>query len=293
MKTYITTLLILVSLSVQAQVDIKNAQQFLEKGEVTKSKAILTSGIKSYPYDLMAISLLGDIASFEKKWDVALTHYKKLLNHDPSSADYNFRYGGALGLKAINVSKLKAVVYIPEIKKHLEKAAEIDPKHIKSRRALVELYMQLPGLLGGSESKAQKYANELKKISPLEGALSQAFIFKQTGRESEARILVQKSLSQITRPHSTAEQNYLNYEFGKVTAEYNTDLQKGLKLLDAYIINYNYKDIHALEWAYYRKAQIHTLLKNKPEASKLINQALALKSDFEEAKLEKRKIQEL
>src|SRR5690606_25697306 len=143
---------------------------------------------------------LGDIASFEKNWDVALGHYKKLLNHEPSNADYNFRYGGALGLKAINVSKLKAVVYIPDIKKYLEKAADLDPKHIKSRRALVELYMQLPGLLGGSEAKAQRYANELKKIAPLEGALSQAFIFKQTGKENEAKSLVQKTLSQIKSP---------------------------------------------------------------------------------------------
>lgn len=92
-----------------------------------------------------------------------------MLNSNPSSADYNFRYGGVLGLKAITVSKIKAVVYIPDIKKHLEKAADLDQKHIKSRRALVELYMQLPGLLGGSESKAQRYANELKKIARLKG----------------------------------------------------------------------------------------------------------------------------
>ena len=293
MKNFITVLLVLTSLSIQAQVDIEKAEQHLDNGEINKSKTILASRLKSDPNDLKAISLLGDIASFEKKWDVALAYYKKLLNNDPSNADYNFRYGGALGLKAINVSKLKAVVYIPDIKKYLEKAAELDPKHIKSRRALVELYMQLPGLLGGSESKAQRYANELKKIAPLEGALSQAFIMKQTGRNREAKSLVQKTLSQIKNPLSNSDQNYLNYEFGKVTGEYNTDHQKGIKLLDAYISNYNYKDIHSLEWAYYRKAQIHALLKNKPEANKYIERALALRSDFEEAKLEKKKIQEL
>lgn len=293
MKKYITALVIFTGLSIQAQVNMDTAYRFLNDGQVNRSKSFLISELDKYPNDLKAISLLGDIASFEKKWDEALGHYKILLNHDPSNADYNFRYGGALGLKAINVSKLKAVVYIPDIKKYLEKAAELDPKHVKSRRALVELYMQLPGLLGGSEAKAQRYANELNKIAPLEGALSQAFILKQTGRDTEARSLMQKALSQMRNPHTTIERNYLNYEFGKITAEYNTDLQKGIKLLDAYISNYNYKDIHALEWAYYRKAQIHALLKNKPEASKYIDRALALRSNFEEARLEKKKIQDL
>ncbi len=293
MGKYITTFFIAVSLSLHAQGDMATAQLYLQNGEISRSKAILHTRINSNPDDLKAISMLGDIASFEKNWDVALSHYKKLLNKDNTNADYNFRYGGALGLKAINVSKLKAVVYIPDIKKYLEKAAELDPGHIKSRRALVELYMQLPGLLGGSEAKAQRYANELKRIAPLEGALSHAFILKNTGRENEARVLVQKALSQINRPYSTTDQNYLNYEFGKITAEYNSDLQKGIKLLDAYISNYNYKDIHSLEWAYYRKAQIQAHLKNKSEANKNINKALALRNDFEEAKLEKKKIQEL
>lgn len=104
---------------------------------------------------------------------------------------------------------------------------------------------------------------------------------------------MQNALNQINAPYSTTSQNYLNYEFGKIAAEYDIELQKGLRLLDSYISNYNYKDMHALEWAYYRKAQIHAHLKNKPEATKFIDKALALKGDFEEAKLEKKKIQNL
>lgn len=293
MRKFFQSIFIFLSVCAHSQEDMKNAQMHLDNGELKKSKVILESRLNANPDDEKALLMLGDIASFEKNWDVALGYYKKLLNANPSSADFNFRYGGVLGLKAITISKIKAVVYIPDIKKHLEKAANLDPRHIKSRRALVELYMQLPGLLGGSESKAQSYANELKNIAPLEGILSQAYILKQTGKESEALKLVQNAMNQIKGPYSSPSQNYLNYEFGKTAAEYDIDLHKGLKLLDSYIANYNYKDMHALEWAYYRKAQIHARLKNKPEATKFIDKALALKGDFEEAKLEKKKIQNL
>ncbi len=282
-----------IGLSLYAQEDITKAQNHLEKGEINQSRTILLSHLDSNPQDLKANLILGDIASFEKKWDLALSYYKKLLIKDPSNADYNFRYGGVLGLKAIYVSKIKAVVYVPDIKKYLEKAADLDPSHVKSRRALVELYMQLPMLLGGSEAKAQRFANELKNVAPLEAALSQAFILNETGKKDEAKFLIQKSLVQIKKPYTSSKENYLNYEYGKLTAEYNTDLQKGLKLLDAYILNYNYKDMHSLEWAYFRKAQIQAHLKNKAEAIKLINKALAINGNFEEAKVEKKRIQQL
>lgn len=293
MKKKYTIFFLLLGFSLHAQEELNKAQYHLDRGETVQSKKILLSHLETNPQNIKAISMLGNIASFEKKWDEALFYYKKLLTTDPNNADYNFRYGGVLGLKAINISKIKAVVYIPDIKKYLEKAADLDPNHIKSRRALVELYMQLPGLLGGSESKAQRYANELKKIAPLEAALSQAFVLKETGKGTEARNIIKKTLSQINKPYTQSEKNYLNYEFGKLAAEYNVDLPKGLKLLDAYIANYNYRDMHSLEWAYYRKAQIQALLKNKAEASRFINKALAINANFKEAQAEKKRIQQL
>ncbi len=276
-----------------AQTPIFNATQHLNKGELNKAKQILEDHLESHPNDVEAISKLGDIAAFETKWDVALSHYKKLLNSNSENAEYNFKYGGVLGLKALKVSKIQAMVYIPEIKKYLEKAAKLDPSHVKSRRALVELYIKLPVILGGSTSKAQQFSNQLKKISPLEASISQAFILKETGDTEAANLHYKKAFSQSKVPHLKPESNYLNYELGKIAADNNIELSIGLLFLDAYIKNYNYRDIHSLEWAYYRKAQIQAHLRNKIEAQKLINKALSLRGNFEEAKLEKKKIQQL
>ena len=276
-----------------AQNSISSAKLHLNKGEIHKAKQILEEHLESQPGHLDAISYLGDIAAFETKWDVALSHYKKLLNQDPENAEYNFKYGGVLGLKALKVSKIQAMVYIPEIKKYLEKAAKLDPSHIKSRRALVELYIKLPSILGGSTSKAQNFANQLKNISRLEASISQGFIHKESGDTDEANLQYQKAFSYSKVSHQKPEFNYLNYELGKIAADNNIELSKGLVFLDAYIKNYNYRDIHSLEWAYYRKAQIQAHLRNKIEAQKLIDKALSLRSGFEEAKVEKKRILEL
>jgi hypothetical protein len=51
---------------------------------------------------------------------------------------------------------------IDEIKGSFERAIElVDSRHIEARWALIELYIKLPGIIGGSETKAIKYSNYL------------------------------------------------------------------------------------------------------------------------------------
>jgi tetratricopeptide (TPR) repeat protein len=292
-KIFFILFYLITNLSSIAQTDTAVVENLLNKGNIKEAKVILEKGNSSFAGDKYTLAHLGDIAGFEQNWDKALHYYKTLVELEPENAEYNFKYGGALGMKALQVSKFKAVIYIPDIKKHLEKAAKLDKDHVKSRRALVELYMQLPMLLGGSESKAKQFAHELDEIDPLEAALSHGFILKENGNEKEALKHFQKALIHAKNITREKEDNYLNYELGKIAAEYDVDLKNGLKFLDTYLANYNYRDIHSLEWVYYRKAQIQAKLNNKAEATKSINRALAIRQDFSEAKIEKRKILEL
>jgi hypothetical protein len=57
----------------------------------------------------------------------------------------------------------------------LKKAIKLNPAHIDARWALIELYIKLPGIVGG-ETKALKYASELSKISSVDGYLSRGHI---------------------------------------------------------------------------------------------------------------------
>lgn len=119
---------------------------------------------------------IADIYAREKKWDEAVRIYEELVEIFPQNADYNFKYGGALGMKALTLSKMQAAFYISDIKFHLKKAAELDPKHIETRWALTKLYMQLPGILGGSTTTSYAYTDELLKISPVDGWLAKGYV---------------------------------------------------------------------------------------------------------------------
>ena len=58
---------------------------------------------------------------------------------------------------------------------------------------MIEFYLQVPGILGGSEKKAQKYADELLVISPVDGYLSRGHIQEYFSRYNKAEIEFKKA----------------------------------------------------------------------------------------------------
>ncbi|MBP6180919.1 tetratricopeptide repeat protein [Flavobacterium sp.] len=152
------------------------AEKLFKEEKFDQARPIFENFLKNNPSNLKAIEYLGDIAGRNKSWDTAIGYYKKLKQLKPSEANYYYKYGGALGMKASQVSKFKALGMIDEVKGAFEKAIVFNPKHIEARWALIELYIQLPGIIGGSESKAIKYSDELLRFSPVDGYLSKGHI---------------------------------------------------------------------------------------------------------------------
>ena len=159
-----------------AQPNFDKAEQLFKEKKYEQAQPFFEKFLKENPSHLKTLEYLGDIAGHEKSWDKAIIYYKKLKQLKPSEANYHFKYGGVLGMKAKESNKFKALGMIDEIKASFEKAIVLNPKHIEARWALVYLYINLPGIVGGSEAKAIKYSNELLKLSLVDGYLSRGQI---------------------------------------------------------------------------------------------------------------------
>jgi tetratricopeptide (TPR) repeat protein len=175
-------LFLLFPLLVFSQSDFEKGESFFREEKYEQAQSFFQSFFSSNPSNLKTIEYLGDIAAHYKSWDKAIGYYKKLKQLKPSEANYYYKYGGALGLKAREVNKFKALGMISEIKESFEKAIILNPKHIEARWALVMLYLKLPAIIGGSESKAVQYSNELLKLSPVDGYLSKGQIDEHFGK---------------------------------------------------------------------------------------------------------------
>jgi tetratricopeptide (TPR) repeat protein len=169
-----------------AETDFDKAEKLYQQEKWQQAKVLFESFLKTNPNNFKAIEYLGDIAGHQKKWDEAIKYYKVLKIEFPKTANYYYKYGGALGMKAKSVNKFKALGMIDEIENSFLTAAKLDTKHIDSRWALVMLYIELPGIVGGSESKATKYSDELMNLSKVDGYLSRGYIDEYFKRYSKA-----------------------------------------------------------------------------------------------------------
>ena len=177
-----------------SQSDFEKAEKLFKAQKFDQAQLVFESILKTNPSDLRTIEFLGDIAGQNQSWDKAIVYYKKLKQLKPSEADFHFKYGGVLGMKAKDSNKFKALGMIDEVKASFETAINLNPKHIESRWALIELYIQLPRIVGGSESKAIKYSSELLRLSPVDGYLSRGHIEEYFKRYSVAEQQYKKAI---------------------------------------------------------------------------------------------------
>ncbi len=233
----------------------------------------------------------GEAYGRNREWDKAAGCYKQLIERYPDVADYHYKYGGFLGMMALK-NKLKAMGLVGDIKRAFRKAAELDAKHTGARRALVELYMQLPGILGGSRKKALRYAGELQEIAKPEGYLAMGYIYEYDRKPEKAKkyyILALQHLNDIKE----FSRNQLHYKIGQLCGDYAMKLDDGLLHLQKYIRNttsYHETELHV---AYCAMAKLYRLKSEKAKAMKWINKALDDAPDAKEALEEKRLIEAL
>ena len=186
---------LLFPLLIFSQSDFDKGEKLFREEKFEQAQVLLEHVLVTQPSNLKAVEYLGDIAGRNKSWDKAIGYYKKLKQLKPTEANYYYKYGGVLGMKAKESSKFQALGMIGEIKESFEKAITLNPKHIEARWALVMIYIQLPGIVGGSETKAIKYSNELLKLSPVDGYLSKGQIEEYFKRYSLAEQQYKKAIA--------------------------------------------------------------------------------------------------
>jgi tetratricopeptide (TPR) repeat protein len=299
-----------------SQTSLDTVSKLFKQKKYIEAQYKISDYLKTNSKDLQALELLGDSYGYQKKWDEAIEIYKQLVDIQFDNANYQYKYGGAMGMKALDASKIEALGMIGDIKQAFTKAAELDPSHTNTRWALVEFYMQLPGIFGGSKSKSLKYAEELFKLSKVDGYLAKGYVYEYDDdpdlAEKYYKLAIkeggslwcydklttfyekqkqpEKALSNLEEAKDKHKRNALHYQIGKVAAEYNIELHKGEQCLQTYIKNYTPNDGVPKAWAYYRLAQIYLLRKDKSEALKHIDLAILEYPKMKPFKEEKEKI---
>ena len=222
-----------------------------------------------------------------KDWDTAIENYERLLVDSPSANNY-FNLAVAAARKSLEVPRFLSVPYVIKARKSVLIAHELQPKEVDYLNLLIQLYAEIPELLGGSVAFAKKKADELSDIDTLAGGMMQTYIF-------ELKNNFQASRSKIAEVFNYLKENYndpdrwvkelgknLIFELGRAAAEYQIEPDLGILLLKHYQEDFVLKDNYPLEWSYYYRSKIYLYKGNKNEAIATLYKALKIKPDFKE-----------
>ena len=121
---------------------------------------------------------LGDSLLKASNYTEAVKAYKELVQIDPNSFDYNFKYASAFGLEIEQMPRFKQAKNVREMVKLFERAYELDNKNLGINRALLEIYLRVPRFFGGGDKKALSIIKNIYSISEDEGKKAQQFYNK-------------------------------------------------------------------------------------------------------------------
>ena len=235
-------------------------------------KTIINS-IKENPNNEILIKKLGDCYGFIKDWDNAIIQYQKLIELDSDNSVYNYKLGGTLAAKANETNRFKSLSLINKSRKYLLKSVELDNRYKPAMWVLIQIYTELPQLLGGSKSLALQYANELENISLIDGLFAKKYIYDFKNDHKMSNIYLNKIVENLDSFNSEYDYNYLNFSIGELCANNKINLDRGILQLSYYIENFTSRDRSTPDYAYYLLAKIYVHMNDFSNAKEQLDNA--------------------
>ena len=234
------------------------------------------------------IKSIAELSYYYKDWETAIDYYEILLVDSPTAENY-FKLGVAAARKSLEAPRFLSVPYLIKARKSVLQAHELAPKRVVVLNLLIQLYAEIPSVLGGSIYFAEKKANELRDIDSLEGGMMEAYVF-QVRNDFKASASKYSEVFQNLKEIFPDPENLVTelrrnliFDLGRVSAQYQVEPDLGLFLLDYYLKSCAFEDNYPLEWAYYYRSKIYLYRKEFEKAEASIQKALEIDSNFEES----------
>lgn len=143
---------------------------------------------------------------------LAIEHAQTCTQQQPRAAECHYALGVVLGVQAMSEGMLKAARSIGAVKDALSQAHTLEPAWYPARSALIEFYLLVPGMMGGSTAKAQELARAAP--SPAQAQVLQARVELQDGKPEA---VLQSLGSLLASPDAAVAEDAGEWGFGAAT----------------------------------------------------------------------------
>ncbi len=264
------------------------------------------------PKDADAWVLLVRARLQARQAEKAIAAGEKATALGPRNAQAFYWLGNAYGNRIGEVGMLSKMSIAPKLRDAFEQAVKLDPALIDGRSALIEFYLQAPGMMGGGIDKARAQATAIAKYDRSRGFMAKARIamheqkpaealkayeqgyaldpgniqlrlalirgYQETKRWKDAYAMARKWT--VDAPNKAAPY----YQIGRIAAESGQYLPEGEAALRTFLKTPREAGDPELKHARYRLGQVLAKAGRKDEARAELQAALKMDPKFKEAK---------
>ena len=168
-----------------------------------------------------SLALIACDSGDDGAWEKALRYADQAVTSDPNNARYQYVWGAANGLAALKAGLFSKLGHARKCLAAYERAAELEPRTIQYRWALLNWYQQAPGFVGGDRAKAYAQATALKEIEPEQGRQAFTQLYVDEKKYDQAFRLYAEALHESPDNYATL------YNFGRLTLQIGRRLDEG------------------------------------------------------------------
>ena len=140
-----------------------------EENNIVAAHQFFTTFVQEQPTNAVGAFYLGRTFFAQEQYEQAIEWFDKAVVLDGRNADYHLWLGRACGYQAQRASILWQFPLARRVRRHFERAVELNPDHIHARADLAEYYLKAPRFLGGGKEKAEAQAHEISRRNLEEG----------------------------------------------------------------------------------------------------------------------------
>jgi tetratricopeptide (TPR) repeat protein len=155
---------------------VEEGVRLFREGRFEEALVALTPAAEAKPPNATAIFYLGRIALARDDVKTAERRFEAAVALEDQNSTYHMWLGRAYGTQAQRAGKLSQIGLAGKTKAQFERASALDPENLDAREDLILYYLQAPGILGGSVTKAKEQAAEILKRDTLRGTLAYASV---------------------------------------------------------------------------------------------------------------------
>ena len=285
--------------------------RLFDAGKYKEAKTVFEPAFRTNARDAAAAFYLGRIAMEERRNDRAAEYFETATRLDPKNSGYFLWLGRAYGREAQDANVLRQPGLAKKTKAAWERAIELDPENLDARSDLIQYYVQAPGLLGGSITKALEQAEEIRKRNALRGYLELGALYERQKKLADAEKAYLGAASEKSDRHVgeyrlgvfyqntgaydkafelfesmiTANPSEVGalFQIGKTGALSGQRLERAAEALEAYLQTTPGRNDPSLAAAHWRLGMVHEKRQDPLRAKTEYMQALRLDPTFKPA----------